>query len=50
MTFQEYINLIFQAMQPEFTVFGVTLNLWSFFVWSIALSVVAIIINQIMRW
>lgn len=50
MSFSELVSLIYQAMQPEFTVFGVTLNLWSFFVWSITISVVAFIINQIMRW
>lgn len=50
MTFQELVYAIYQAMLPEFTVFGVTLNLWSCFVWSIGVSVVAIIIHQIMRW
>lgn len=50
MSFPDLVSLIYQAMQPEFTVFGITLNLWSFFVWSITISVVGIIINQIMRW
>lgn len=50
MTFSDFVSLIYQAMQPSFTVFGVTLNLWSFFVWSVCISIVAFIIHQIMRW
>lgn len=50
MSFSDLISMIYQAMQPSFTVFGVTLNLWSFFVWSIGISVVALIIREIMRW
>lgn len=50
MTFKEYIDLIVSAMQPSFVVFGVEVNLWSLFCWSIGISVVAFIINEIMRW
>lgn len=46
MSFQALMNLIYQAMQPSFTVFGVTINYWSFFVFSIGFSVVAWIIRR----
>ena len=50
MSFADLVSLVYRAMLPEFTVFGVTLNLWSCFCWSIAMSVIALIIRLIMRW
>lgn len=41
MSFQGLLDLIYQAMQPTFTVFGVRINLWSFFVFSVIFSVFA---------
>lgn len=41
MTFQALLDLIYAAMQPTFTVFGVTVNLWSLFVFSVIFSVLA---------
>ena len=41
MTLQNLINLVYQAMQPTFTVFGFTLNLWSLFVFSVVMGVIA---------
>lgn len=41
MSFADLLNYIYQAMSVSFTVFGVTLNLWSFFVFSAIFSVVA---------
>lgn len=41
MTFQALLDLLYQAMQPTFTVFGVTVNLWSLFVFSVIFSVLA---------
>lgn len=41
MTFQQYLDMIYQAMQPTFTVFGVTVNVWSLFVFSVIFSVFA---------
>ena len=41
MSFGDLLNLIYQAMQPTFTVFGVTVNVWSLFVFSVIFSVFA---------
>lgn len=46
MTLQALFDLIYQAMQPTFTVFGVTINLWSFFVFSVVFSVIAWFIHR----
>lgn len=46
MTFQALLDLIYQAMQVSFTVFGVRINLWSFFVFSVIFSVFAWFISK----
>lgn len=46
MSFQNLIDLVYQAMQPSFTVFGFTVNLWSLFVFSVVMSVVAFFIRK----
>lgn len=46
MSFSDLLNLIYQAMQPKFTVFGVELNLWSLFVFSVIFSVIAWFIHH----
>lgn len=44
-------ELIYQAMLPEFTVFGYTINLYSFFVFSCFVSVIIWFINNFTgRW
>lgn len=40
MTLQTLLDLIYQAMQVNFTVFGVSINLWSFFVFDVICCVV----------
>ena len=51
MTFQELMDLVFKAMQPTFTVFGVTLNLYSLFVFSVVISVIIWFLNNFTgRW
>lgn len=49
MTFQELLDMIYAAMQPTFQVFGVTVNLWSLFVFSVIFSVIAWFINNFFR-
>lgn len=46
MSFQVLLDLIYQAMQPTFTVFGVTVNLWSLFVFSVIFSVFAWFVHK----
>lgn len=40
-TLSTILNLIYQAMTVNFTVFGFTINLFSFFVFSVVMSVIA---------
>lgn len=49
MSFDVLMDLCYQAMLPEFTVFGVTLNLWSLFVFSVVVSVIIWFINRLWR-
>lgn len=46
MSFQDLLNLIYSGMQVSFTVFGVTINLWSLFVFSTIFSVIAWVIRH----
>lgn len=46
MSFQSLMNLVYQAMLPEFTVFGVSTNLWSFFVFSVVFTIIAWFIHE----
>lgn len=46
MTLQTLFNLIYQAMTVNFTVFGFTINLFSFFVFSVVMSVIAWFIRR----
>lgn len=41
MSLQTILDLVYQAMQPKFSVFGFEINLWSFFVFSVVFSVIA---------
>lgn len=49
MSFQDLLDLIYSAMQPTFSVFGVEVNLWSLFVFSVIFSVIAWFINNFFR-
>lgn len=49
MSFASLMDLIYKAMQPKFTIFGVTLNYWSFFVFSVVISLFIWIVNNIFR-
>lgn len=46
MNLQNLFNLIYQAMTVNFTVFGFTINLFSFFVFSVVMSVIAWFIRK----
>ncbi len=50
MTFDALMELCYKAMLPRFSVFGVSLNLWSLFVFSVVMSVIIWFINKISRW
>lgn len=45
MTIQSLVNLIYKAMTVEFTVFGVTMSWWDFFVFSICFSLAVLLIR-----
>lgn len=45
-TLTTIFSLIYQAMTVNFTVFGFTINLYSFFVFSVVMSVIAWFIRR----
>lgn len=40
------LNLLYQAMNVPFTVFGFEFSLWSFFVFSVVMSVIVFFIRK----
>lgn len=48
MSISQLANMVYQVMQVEFTVFGVTINYWDFVIFSVVFSV-AIILLRIFR-
>lgn len=46
----DIFSLIYQAMTVNFSVFGFTINLWQFFVFSIFMSLFVMIWRYFINW